>query len=294
MVGGEIVGSFIGSLFDGDGAGQAAKNALTDGAIAAGIGAVGKFAVAGVNSLRRSGKFAKILKNVCFVAGTAILMADGASKDIEDVQVGDRVATYDQQSRQTTVGTVSRVFVSDADGVYELTFEDGDKVEATAEHPFFVLDRGWVAAGSLQIGDGVLEPGGDSVRLESKEYRPGHRKVFNFEVDGTHTYFVGNGKLVHNKCLLGRRGGQAHRDTTAAVEADATLVHDTHVAGGSLKERLVKQVRRYPDIAYAEEGGAQVFYQIGRVGKRGNPVAREWDSGGDLAEIGEVFFVPYN
>ena len=66
-----------------------------------------------------------------------------------------------------------------------------------------------------------------------------------------------------------------------------------HIAGGSLPEKMMNG--RYAYLAFTSNGKLELV-QVGRVGKNGLPVAREWDAGGDLAEyFGDpiVHFVPY-
>jgi hypothetical protein len=92
--------------------------------------------------------------------------------------------------------------VLEADGVCVLRFADGDVIEATAEHPFFVPGRGWIYAAGLKTGDRVKSTFASSA-VVSVTYRAGATKVYNFEVARTHTYYVGAGKLVHNRCAIG-------------------------------------------------------------------------------------------
>jgi hypothetical protein len=74
-------------------------------------------------------------------------------------------------------------------------------VEATAEHPFWLEGRGWVGAGSLRAGERVLRADGRWLRVERVEAREGRRTVYNLEVEGWHTYVVGElGAWVHNAC----------------------------------------------------------------------------------------------
>jgi hypothetical protein len=79
---------------------------------------------------------------------------------------------------------------------------------------------GWVAAGELLIGDAVDQAdGGAAVVISSiREEHSEGIAVYNFEVEGDHTYFVEDGRgkktaiWVHNACagVLGRAlGGKA-------------------------------------------------------------------------------------
>jgi intein/homing endonuclease len=59
-----------------------------------------------------------------------------------------------------TTGEVGEYRVSDVIAhtdtfIVHMTIDD-ERIETTAEHPFFTEERGWVSAGELQIGEHVL------------------------------------------------------------------------------------------------------------------------------------------
>lgn len=161
----------------------------------------------------------------CFVAGTRVAMADGTSKPIELVEIGDRVIGH---------GGINRVLALHRPtlGDRPLYAVNGAKPFVTASHPFLTID-GWkavdpaasqaevpgLAVGRLTLGDrllalaGVAAPvltgGGGSVeatmrteavtltRLVGYRDDPATR-LYNLRVDGDHTY-VANDLIVHNK-----------------------------------------------------------------------------------------------
>ena len=78
-----------------------------------------------------------------------------------------------------------------------------DEICATPNHPFYVVGKGFVSAGTLSIGDIVSLVDGNYVQVEKLEIKRLDKavKVYNFEVEDDHTYYVGTkGVLVHNKC----------------------------------------------------------------------------------------------
>jgi hypothetical protein len=137
----------------------------------------------------------------CFVAGTEILTVDGI-KNIEDIQVGDWVIADDP----TTPGgleakQVLDTFDNEVTELYDL-YVDGEVISTTAEHPFWVPDKGWVKASDLAVGDLLQTDEETFVDLDKIERREGNFKVYNFEVEGFPTYFVSElGILVHNTCI---------------------------------------------------------------------------------------------
>jgi YD repeat protein len=56
------------------------------------------------------GVVSSVGRDPCFPAGTPVLMADGTTRPIEDVAVGDHVACTDPDTGQPTTSTVTRTF----------------------------------------------------------------------------------------------------------------------------------------------------------------------------------------
>ena len=95
-----------------------------------------------------------------------------------------------------------------------------DDIEATPEHPFWIVqgihleERGlnlspptsgacgaWVPAGKLCEGDIAVTASGAKASVKTVIVGVGSRHVYNIEVQGAHTYFVGTSELlVHNIC----------------------------------------------------------------------------------------------
>lgn len=126
------------------------------------------------------------------------------AKPIERIAVGDRVWAWDAAHGSLVQCLVSRLFRHPDKPVLQLVFHADDDarhtIEATVEHPFWVLEKGWVPARQLVAGD-VLRGirGGGALRIESVLDTGRRADVYNFEVHGLHNYFVGGpGVLVHN------------------------------------------------------------------------------------------------
>ncbi|MFF5147053.1 polymorphic toxin-type HINT domain-containing protein [Streptomyces sp. NPDC013157] len=79
----------------------------------------------------------------------------------------------------------------------------GETVRATPEHPFWVIGKGWTGAESLHPGDRLRTLDSQDTLVRSAKRAAIRTQVFNFEVEGDHTYFVGGTRvLVHNACTL--------------------------------------------------------------------------------------------
>ncbi|MBQ1337943.1 MAG: hypothetical protein IIY32_06450, partial [Thermoguttaceae bacterium] len=162
---------------------------------------------------------------VCFVAGTQILMADGTTKPIEEIRPGDQVLAADHLNpeEKPAAANVVRFFDNGEKDVVKLIFDGRDaepeEIVCTPNHRFYVIGKGWVSAKDLQLGDFCLSANGERIAFTSRETLEEKQRVYNFEVQGKHTYFVENGAcfvLVHNVCpnCGGDRWEQVDRSCT--------------------------------------------------------------------------------
>lgn len=87
----------------------------------------------------------------CFAVGTPVLMADGSTKTIETIAVGDRVIS--------SAGIARRVIatkITTARKWYAVSCDDGTRIIATKDHPFLTRGAGWVYTASLRTGDQLV------------------------------------------------------------------------------------------------------------------------------------------
>jgi len=97
---------------------------------------------------------------------------------------------------------VLQTFVREADVLVDLHV-DGEVISTTEEHPFWVVDKGWVEASDLRVGDLLITEDGVIIDVDGIEKREGDFEVYNFEVEDFHTYFVSDLEvLVHNECVF--------------------------------------------------------------------------------------------
>ncbi|WP_309505056.1 polymorphic toxin-type HINT domain-containing protein [Streptomyces sp. KM273126] len=142
----------------------------------------------------------------CFLAGTDVLMADGSTKDIEDIKVGDRVLATDPKTGKTGPRKVTRLIRTEDDKYFNelsIATEDGiEKLTATHEHPFWSpSERDWIEAGKLRPGMTLRTDDGDTVIVTGNRAFTRYARTYNLTVDDLHTYYVLAGAtpvLVHN------------------------------------------------------------------------------------------------
>ncbi|PJE97183.1 sugar-binding protein [Streptomyces carminius] len=141
-----------------------------------------------------------------FLAGTDVLMADGSTKDIEDVTVGDKVIATDPETGETREREVVATILTEDDKAYvdlSVTTEDGTgTLTTTGHHPFWSeSDRAWVDAADLTPGTALRTDDGTTATLQSIRTYTDHQDTYNLTVADLHTYYVLAGEtpvLVHN------------------------------------------------------------------------------------------------
>ena len=154
-------------------------------------------------------KAAQAIKRVapkCFKAGTLVACLDQAGKEtlkpIEEIEVGDKVLAYDEETGEQGYKEVVRLFRNETQEWHHV-FVNGEEIVCTAEHPFYVDGKGFVPARELKERDNLLLSDGSKVEIESlkTEHVEIPETTYNFEVKDFHTYYVSHSNvLVHNKC----------------------------------------------------------------------------------------------
>ncbi|MGO1052197.1 RHS repeat-associated core domain-containing protein [Crossiella sp. CA198] len=145
-----------------------------------------------------------------FVPGTLVLLADGTTRAIEELVLGDTVLATDPETGRTEAREVVATLTSAGlKNLVEITVDtdgpSGDAVGtvvATDKHPFWVADeRLWRDADMLLPGDDVLTAQGDRLPVVRVVHRVQIQRVHNLTIAGIHTYFVLAGTtaiLSHN------------------------------------------------------------------------------------------------
>ena len=182
-------------------------------------------ALAGFSGVGGVYKGGLAIRGVCFLEGT-LVEVEGGRKPIEQVRVGDRVLSRDERTGEQGYREVQWSFRGACDQVLYLRVAeipspahqrgrserhrvgepgasaepdpDPDLGEAAGEqtirstpgHPYHVAGRGWVQGQRLRVGDRLVGPRGEALRVVGVEVREEQALHFNLEVAGWHTYFV--------------------------------------------------------------------------------------------------------
>ncbi|RPK41475.1 tRNA3(Ser)-specific nuclease WapA precursor [Streptomyces sp. ADI92-24] len=211
----------------------------------------------------------------CFLAGTDVEMADGTTKNIEDVKVGDKVLATDPISGETSAKSVTRLIVTESDKYFnELTIqtnEGAEKLTATFEHPFWVPSEGrWIQAGDLKPGMTLRTDNGSTVTIRGNRPYSQYARTYNFTVAELHTYYVLAGEtpvLVHNSnCGIRRhdkaRGAAGVDEMTETFENFYNKSDIYSESYGNGLELWTPYGRRQVDIAVRNPDGNLHLYEV--------------------------------
>lgn len=235
-IGGAVTGAIQSRIETGswDGALEAAVDGAADGFLG---GAIGGFITGGIASKH------------CFVAGTLIHTEDGLVP-IEEIKPDQLVWAEDPATGERALKRVICLFRNEKYELVHLQIK-GETITTTVGHPFFVQGKGWVAAKELVVGDKLkLLDGGEAyVDAIATEQCAEPVKVYNFEVEDFHTYFVGTGCiLVYNMC--------------AKVSNHGNSIDTTKPANGYiLKEKGTNRILKYGETMRGVKRYTQKFYK---------------------------------
>ncbi|WP_408072004.1 polymorphic toxin-type HINT domain-containing protein [Butyrivibrio sp. JL13D10] len=138
----------------------------------------------------------------CFVAGTKVKTPYG-DKNIEELVVGDEVYSYNYYNDEDDINNVTKLFVHESYDIVKIDINE-ESILATNEHPFYVLGEGFKPASDLETDDELVLFDGKTEEPDSISHIHYNNpvKVYNFEVEDWHTYYVSEkGVLVHNSCM---------------------------------------------------------------------------------------------
>ena len=164
-----------------------------------------------------------IIVVMCMVGETLVLMSDGTEKQLQDIRVGDVVATFDKGNLSTA--RVNNWQSNGFDSIYKIQTKSGKTLRANERHPFLVMNEGvleWTRLKNLVVGDELVALNntkdshnhtiqGTSDFTTDKIVSitaDGKAEVFDVEIDRTEN-FIANGIVSHNtrwakKDLTGR------------------------------------------------------------------------------------------
>jgi pyruvate formate lyase activating enzyme len=143
-------------------------------------------------------------------------MADGSTKAVENIQVGDRLWSYDVDGGFQIIPSIVTHLGRRLDWIYRVRIGSRglSRLDVTAEHPV-LTHRGWVLARDLEVGDSVLKVWYQNTAT-SKSRRPASIASADFT--------CGNcGAIVHGVMAWNRHRGACYtKDLVVTTEERLT------------------------------------------------------------------------
>ncbi|MFB5269430.1 S8 family serine peptidase [Paenibacillus enshidis] len=185
----------------------------------------------------------------CFAEGTPVL-TDKGMKPIEEIQVGDRVLSKNEETGEQAYKPVTYTFDKPVNELYHIQ-AGGETISATDNHPFWIKDKGWKLAEELEIGDQLVTTENKYITIEQIDIEQTDATVYNFTVADFHTYYVTNlGIWTHNSvCNLDAYDKIAKTATTKLTQR--TKGGNSTILAAELEKAGVKKPTILtPDIRY--------------------------------------------
>ena len=143
----------------------------------------------------------------CFTGDTLVSTETGDVR-IDEIRPGDKVWTNNVETGEKELQEVKSVKETKTDIIVHVITDDGNEIQTTMFHPFYVKDESketlgnWVAASSLKKGDELLTEDGKNIKVSEVRVQKLDEEitVYNLEITEVHTYYVAGGVLVHNAC----------------------------------------------------------------------------------------------
>ena len=111
--------------------------------------------------------------------------------------VNNRFSITNEKELSLVTNTIESV----NDIIYKITLENGKVINSTEKHKYYVLDKGWVRAYELKVGDTLSSTIKGKLKIKNikvVEYDKPIR-TYNLTVDGIHNYLITEYEvLVHN------------------------------------------------------------------------------------------------
>jgi hypothetical protein len=234
------------------------------------------------------------LREVCFGAGTLVVMKGGQSKPIETINVGEWVMAVPDTdpTAEPRPCPVSRIFRNAPARIWQVKVSDM-VIRVTANHPFYAKDRGWIAAQRLALMDRLYTIGHEWIEVEDVRDTGISEPVFNLLVETARTYFValddtGTTVLVHNDSGLGNPPPASQPAQDANQHIQAVKVEQPE---GFKYKVTISVPKKYKDRIFAMRTVAATNFWDAK----GNLIATKEQETYDLArfkeEKGEFFIV---
>ncbi|MEN4762900.1 Hint domain-containing protein, partial [Chryseobacterium sp. C39-AII1] len=212
------------------------------------------------------GKITNGLIKICFAEGTLVSVENG-NKKIEDIKEGDLVWSYNEETGKKELKKVVALSRNTSSSLVKITV-NGTEITCTPEHPFYV-NGNWIEAKDLTKGMLLTTLDGTNSPVESINFLDEMVKVYNFEVEDNHNYYVSEkGILVHNTCWTERLARfmeyAGNIEAKSLTSQEATIKHLENVFKMLDKTRTDERILKLVgETNVVVKDGIKTIYQAG-------------------------------
>jgi hypothetical protein len=151
----------------------------------------------------------------CFAKGTMISLANGKSKEIQNIQPSDSILTFDLRKEKPVVATNPKLITARHANLVKLRFIDRE-ITVTDDHPFWTHEKKWASlnpnksnqnyrqeepVNPLSVGDKIFVPADDSfLEIMDISQIQEEQLTYTLEFENGES-FIANGLLVKTEKL---------------------------------------------------------------------------------------------
>lgn len=134
----------------------------------------------------------------CLAEDTLVLMADGVTREIQEIRIGDQVMA----NPQGMLATVTNVWSGTDETLYCLRADNNAEIYATQDHPF-ITRNGSKPLIMLSDSDELLMEDGDYYRIKYAYPLSDSHRIYNLDLSGDSHTMICNGFVVGDNYAQG-------------------------------------------------------------------------------------------
>ncbi len=155
------------------------------------------------------GKYQTCICDECLVGSTKVLKADWSFCEIKNINIGDKVITYNTKTKTKEIHQVEYKYknLSAKENLYKIKlilnkdkkenkFQFEDEIKITGNHKVYLKNGEWKRADELQIGDIIESLYEEGVIVKSIQKLSEKEEVYNLRINSenefNHNYFANN------------------------------------------------------------------------------------------------------